>query len=140
MNSSPTYNIALTLIAGPPGSGKTTLAKKLVKDKNWLLFDDPKVKPDFSEELVNVVTDPNLCYKKVFDTVNKNYPHANWIFFRPNCIRCWSNLQKRFEATQSKYISYKELMRFHNEYEVNFDYYTDSVELYKIEEIHYGLV
>jgi hypothetical protein len=130
---------SLIFISGPPGSGKTYLGRQL-ESQGYVLIDDPKVKPSFEPDLNYVITDPKLCYRKVFDKVNSLYPEAHWVFFRPNAVRCLVNVQKRFEKEPNKIISVKELARFCSEYELNFKHYIESVSSYQIEEISYELV
>jgi hypothetical protein len=127
----------LVLVSAPPGSGKTYFASRL---EGYVLIDDPKTKPIFEPGVSYVITDPKLCYRKVFDKVNSLYPEAHWIFFRPNAVRCLQNVQKRLEKEPDKFISVRELARFCSEYELNFKYYVDSVSSYQIEEIYYELV
>lgn len=127
----------LVLVSAPPGSGKTYFASRL---EGYVLIDDPKTKPIFEPDVNYVITDPKLCYHKVFDTVNALYPKAHWIFFRPNAVRCLQNVQKRLEKEPDKFISVRELVRFCSEYELNFKYYLESVSSYQIEEIYYELV
>lgn len=129
----------LVLISGAPGSGKTTLGLQLAS-QGYVLIDDPKTKPIFEPSVSYVVTDPKLCYKRVFDKVNSLYPKAHWIFFRPNAVRCLQNVQKRLLTQPDKFISVRELARFCSEYELNFKYYVESVSSYQIEEVYYELV
>ena len=128
---------SLVFVSGPPGSGKTYFAKSL---EGYVLIDDPKTKPIFEPDVKYGITDPKLCYRKVFDKVNSLYPEAHWIFFRPNAVRCAINVRKRLEKEHDKFISIRELARFCSEYEINFQYYLDSVSSYQIEEIYYELV
>jgi hypothetical protein len=128
---------SLVIVSGAPGSGKTYFASRL---EGYVLIDDPKTKPIFEPGVNYVITDPKLCYRKVFDKVNSLYPEAHWIFFRPNAVRCLQNVQKRFEKESDKFISIRELARFYSEYELNFKYYLESVSSYQIEEIYYELV
>jgi hypothetical protein len=127
----------LALVSAPPGSGKTYFASRL---EGYVLIDDPKTKPIFEPGVKYVITDPKLCYRRVFDKVNSLYPEAHWIFFRPNAVRCLQNVQRRFEKEPDKYISVRELARFCSEYELNFKYYLESVSSYQIQEIYYELV
>jgi hypothetical protein len=127
----------LALVSGAPGSGKTYFARSL---DGYVLIDDPKTKPIFEPSVNYVITDPKLCYRKVFDKVNSLYPEAHWIFFRPNAVRCLLNAQKRLEKEPDKFISVRELARFCSEYELNFKYYVESVSSYQIEEVYYELV
>lgn len=128
---------SLILVSGAPGSGKTYLASRI---DGYILIDDPKTKPIFEPGVNYVITDPKLCYRHVFDIVNKTYPEAHWIFFRPNAVRCLQNVQKRLEKEPDKFISIRELARFCSEYELNFKYYVESVNSYQIEEVYYELV
>ena len=98
--------ISITVIIGLPGSGKTTLALKMVDDKTFLIDDF-----SLNKELVNdflktglknlVLTDPRLCIttKKRAETVLKTYLGDNifisWIAFENDVESCWKNVQER---------------------------------------------
>lgn len=98
--------ISITVIIGLPGSGKTTLALKMVDDKTFLIDDF-----SLNKELVNdflktglknlVITDPRLCSttKKRAETVLKTYLGDNifisWIAFENDVESCWKNVQER---------------------------------------------
>jgi hypothetical protein len=131
---------SLILVSAPPGSGKTYFASRL---EGYVLIDDPKTKPIFEPDVNYVITDPKLCYRKVFDKVNSLYPEAHWVFF--NCIGtqayfAWLNVCKRLEKEPNKVIGYHSFLKFVHEYELNFKYYLESVSSYQIQEIGYGLV
>ena len=137
MNCTSNLSHSLVFVSGAPGSGKTHFASRL---KDYVLIDDPKTKPIFEPDVKYVITDPKLCYRRVFDKVNSLYPEAHWVFFRPNAVRCLQNVQKRLEKEPNKFISVRELARFCSEYELNFKYYLESVSSYQIEEVYYELV
>jgi hypothetical protein len=131
----------ITFVVGVPGAGKTTYAKKLIEqDPAYVLIDDPKTRPNFEPTCKYLVTDPKLCYRTAFDTVNTQYPSSHWVFFKTDPFICWQNVQKRLENEPYKVVSLQSFIRFVREFESNFLYYLESVSTYQIEELKNGLV
>jgi hypothetical protein len=126
----------LVLVSGLPGSGKTTFAKK---QADYVLIDDPREKPILEEGKKYIITDPNFCKRKVFDSVNRLYPEAHWVFFTTDPFISWTSVVERQKQEPKKVITLKEFIRFKDEFFANLSYYKKSVKSYQ-EEKYYALV
>lgn len=119
--------MSLTLVTGIPGSGKTTYAKQLASDDN-ILIDDPIKKPNFEKDKDYIITDPNLCFREVFDRVDTLYPDAFWVFILINPIMAWNNIQKRLVKEPQKIVKQSSFLRFYRNLENNILYYRNQTK------------
>lgn len=101
-------SMKITVICGLPGSGKTFLARKLLKESGGSVLDDKFTAKDFKWvwPLVNhlYITDPMLCQKSVrsslihliADTVEKGqWPDIEWIWFDNDVEKAIENINRR---------------------------------------------
>lgn len=104
------------LIGGIPGSGKTTLAKKLLQAED-ILIDDPRyfskdVLPYLGQNLI--ITDPHFCFRKIREVVNERLVKVNYAVYEILLLTplelCWERVQKR---NDERNITFKELKRFY---------------------------
>ena len=94
-------------IGGLPGSGKTFLAKKMLSECNYTLFDDinEETKKDLVKSLLEekdiIITDPHFCLLDVRNKVEKWILEINpkykieWILFENDPLSCKSNVEFR---------------------------------------------
>ena len=93
-------------IVGLPGSGKTTLAKKMVaEDSSLLLFDDltfmtyPSVIAAIEEGKSCIIVDVNFCNeedrREAEHTLQNKGAQVKWIFFENAPDKCLSNVRGR---------------------------------------------
>jgi len=90
------------LIGGIPGSGKTTLAKRLVNQEESILIDDPHlfcsdVLPYLGHNLV--ITDPHFCSSDIRSLAKERLLKEGYIVFEilltaPPDI-CWERIKLR---------------------------------------------
>jgi thymidylate kinase len=111
-------------IVGLPGSGKTTLARKMKKYGGGILLDDLKniiwLKLVMFLGVVTIyVTHPNLClarerksFEQKIKEINPNYK-ISWMFFENNPENCWKNVQARKDKRN---ISKNEIKYYYNNY------------------------
>lgn len=103
-------------IVGLPGSGKTTLAKKLALEKDALLFDDigfESQRSQFEACLLEnskniVVVDVYFCLaavrKLALETITSlnSAVEIEWIYFENNYDACLKNIQNRNDGRNVK--------------------------------------
>lgn len=105
------------LIGGIPGSGKTTLAKRLVSQEGSILIDDPR---SFSNDVVPylgnnlVITDPHFCSSDIRDLAKERLLKEGYIVFEILLLAspdtCWQRVRIR---NDDRKITRKELDYFH---------------------------
>ncbi len=102
----------ILMIVGLPGSGKTTLAKKINGDNGnkYHIIDDPKnfetdVMPYLDRDVI--ITDPYLCFKnfrvaaiKRIESINPNIK-IDWLFFENDPEKCLENSKNRDRKVES---------------------------------------
>ena len=105
-----------TLIAGLPGSGKTTLAKRLVGQGD-ILIDDPRsfsndVLPHLGHNLV--ITDPHLCNSNIRNLAKERLLKEGYVVFEILLLAspdiCWERVKSRNDGRK---IMRKELDYFY---------------------------
>lgn len=105
------------LIGGIPGSGKTTLAKRLVSQEESILIDDPRL---FSNDVLPylgnnlVITNPHFCSSDIRDLVKERLLREGYTVFEILLVAspdaCWQRVKIR---NDNRKITRKELDYFH---------------------------
>lgn len=103
----------VTIITGLPGSGKTTLARKISDGR--LIFDDPELEDDVMENmLLNVFTGYDVVVTTCFlvdgdvrtMAMDKLYSYGaseiEWIFFENDPEQCLLNILERNKTDYRK--------------------------------------
>ena len=91
----------IILIVGLPGSGKTELAKSIVRDKEYFLADDWKYSDIDNLPKCNIVlTNPNLCDTEYFNKYIRRLvelftPTIDIIYFENDYEQCLKNAMQR---------------------------------------------
>jgi len=109
-------------LIGLPGSGKTTYAKKFLKQTKSFLFDDvfldsqlEELKALYNSGVRNiVVTSPVLCTKEAQEKCFSLFPESDVVYFENNIENCWANIIKRND--KEKIITKDYLLRLSSKY------------------------
>jgi adenylate kinase family enzyme len=138
----------IIFIIGLPGSGKTTLGKKLLLEKaNAIFVDDPSVvlksknlsrlflkAPEYVDTLI--ISDPHFVMhtqNELMSNMNNVYPDSSisFIYFENNPEQCFLNIQER-NKTDFRKISQGFLQFLSKEYDKNHPKETEYIPVFKL--------
>ena len=108
--------MVVTAIAGLPGSGKTSLAERLARERGCVLRDDPRCDdlPKIAETIAEgrdiVIADQALCRQSARDALVKFVrshdfnAEINWIYFENDPEKALTNDSRRPKERRSTFL------------------------------------